>query len=333
MKITAIVRTYDRPEFLKEALISIQLQTYNNWEVIIFDDAASDKNFSIYKRFKASNPSNKISYYTSHTSYDLFKNSWLIGPELSEGEIMVRVDDDDILLEDTFEFLSKIYLENTELEFSYGSSAFFNQDGLVSIIETKNPFEHQYTKDIWAPYSIPNNHPWKEPWMWYYNFYKNPQPYTSIIHAAKANQLSIYHTYVMRTSSVKRIKDKISMTSNFVDDLEFFGSLDYLGLGHNSLKKVLTYVRMHDEGKVSDKNKVIFNTNMFDENFRVRDKVDELRTSGFLSKIIPIDNKLNINNGIDESLKQNFCKLKEKILFEYKKISNIQLGNVTIKRI
>jgi hypothetical protein len=41
------------------------------------------------------------------------------------------------------------------------------------------------------------------------------------------------------------------MTSNFVDDLEFLGSLDYLGLGQTSVKKILTYVRVHKDGRVS----------------------------------------------------------------------------------
>ena len=38
MKVTIVVRTFKRPEFLKQALSSIQLQTYDNWEVILFDD-------------------------------------------------------------------------------------------------------------------------------------------------------------------------------------------------------------------------------------------------------------------------------------------------------
>jgi 1-acyl-sn-glycerol-3-phosphate acyltransferase len=48
MKVTVVVRTCNRPEFLKEALVSIQLQTHNDWEVLIFDDSASDENISIY---------------------------------------------------------------------------------------------------------------------------------------------------------------------------------------------------------------------------------------------------------------------------------------------
>ena len=52
MKVTVIVRTCDRPDFLKEALASIFLQSYPNWEVIIFDDGATLENFKIFNNFK-----------------------------------------------------------------------------------------------------------------------------------------------------------------------------------------------------------------------------------------------------------------------------------------
>ena len=129
---------------------------------------------------------------------------------------------------------------------------------------------------------------------------------TSIIHCAKDNMFCVFHTYVMRTSSVKRVKDKIVMTSKFVDDLEFMGSLDYLGLGQASIKKILTYLRVHNAGRISDGGRITDNTNIFNENFRIRDKVDEIRPSGFLSKVIPIHAPDNLNNGVTNELKITF---------------------------
>lgn len=314
MKISVIVRTNNRPEFLKEALVSIELQTHTDWEVLLFDDSASDINFSIYKWFKERNPEKRVGYFTTKDSYDLFKNSWLIAPDLSMGEIMVRLDDDDILAEDTLEYLNYLYTKNPELEFSYGSCCVFGENGLHNIIQTKTPFEHPKTRNQWSAYTIPNNHPWTHPWSWTNNYFDEPTPYSSIIHAAKANQLSIFHTYVMRTSSVRKVKDKITMTSNFVDDLEFLGSLDYLGLGQTSVKRILTYVRVHKDGRVSDNGKEVMGQSMYQENFRIRDKVDELRTSGFLSKVItPLDAPHNSNNGVDSELILKFTNHHNKI--------------------
>jgi glycosyltransferase involved in cell wall biosynthesis len=313
MKVTVVVRTYNRPEFLKEALVSIQLQTHTDWEVLIFDDAASVENFSIYNKFKDTNTDKRIMYITTKKSHDLFQNSWLLAPDLAEGEIMVRLDDDDLLAEDALEFLSNTYTKNPELEFSYGSAVTFNENELEHLIQTNTCFDHAKTKHEWAAYTITNNKPWREPWAFYRDYYEEPRHFTSIIHCAKDNAFCVFHTYVMRTSSVKRVKDKITMTSKFVDDLEFMGSLDYLGLGQASIKKVLTYLRVHGAGRVSDGGKVIQGTTMFDEHFRIRDKVDHLRSSGFLSKVIPLNAPNNLNFGVTEGLKTDFLNYKQRI--------------------
>ena len=313
MKVTVVVRTYNRPNLLREALASIFLQTHSDWEVLIFDDSASIDNFKIYNDFKSLCGDKRVMYMTTKKEHDMFGNSWLIAPDLAEGEIMVRLDDDDLLAEDALEFLANTYTKNPELEFSYGSSLTFDENKLGNVIQTNTPFEHPKTHHEWAAYTIPNNAPWKEPWAFYRDYYPEARHLTSIIHCAKDNMFCVFHTYVMRTASVRLVKDKITITSKFVDDLEFMGSLDYLGLGHTSIKKILTYVRIHNQGRVSDGGLIVDNTNIFNENFRIRDKVDELRPSGFLSKVIPLDAPDNFNNGIDDTIKTQFSSYKQRI--------------------
>ena len=313
MKVTVIVRTFNRPEFLKEALASIQLQSHTDWEVLIFDDGATDINFDVYKKFKSDNKDKRVIYLSAGEARGLYRRSWLMAPDLADGEIMVRLDDDDLLAEDTLEFLSNTYEKNPELEFSYGSAVTFNGGELGNLIQTRTCYEHPKSHHEWAAYTIPNNNPWYEPWAFYRNYYPEARHMTSIIHCAKDNMFCVFHTYVMRTSSVKRVKDKITITSNFVDDLEFMGSLDYCGLGQASIKKVLSYIRVHNEGRISDNGIQIEGANIFDENFRIRDKVDHLRTSGFLSKVIPLDAPDNKNDGVTNELKTNFSSYKQRI--------------------
>jgi len=313
MKVTVVVRTYNRPNLLREALASIFLQSHTDWEVLIFDDSASIDNFKIYNDFKSLCGERRVMYLTTKQSHDLFQNSWLIAPDLANGELMVRLDDDDLLAEDALEFLVNTYTKNPELEFSYGSSLTFDENNIGDIIQTNTPFEHPKTYHEWAAYTIPNNAPWREPWAFYRDYYSEARHLTSIIHCAKDNMFCVFHTYVMRTASVRRVKDKITITSKFVDDLEFMGSLDYLGLGHTSIKKILTYVRIHNQGRVSDGGLIVDNTNIFNENFRIRDKVDEIRPSGFLSKVIPLDAPDNFNNGVTDSLRDTFNTYRQRI--------------------
>ena len=87
MKISVIVRTCSRPDFLEQALTSIQLQTHKDWEVIVFDDGDNSENQKIVNEFK-SRTDNLVTYINSGKSYHLFKESWKIAPRISSGEVM-----------------------------------------------------------------------------------------------------------------------------------------------------------------------------------------------------------------------------------------------------
>jgi len=298
MKASIVLRTYKRPEFLKQALKSVEYQSSNDWELIVFDDHGSIENREIINNFKLRNPKNRVVYLTTLTPLDLFKKSWTYMLDLSEGNILIRLDDDDLLTKDCVEYLNYFYKKYPELDFSYGSSVFFENENLTNIIEGMTPHELPKTKNAWIPYTIENNSPWNEPFMYQDDYYDEPQNYTSIIHASKLNQLCVFHTYSMRVSSLRKVKEKIDIQSNFVDDLEIMGTLEYLGLKHSSVKKILTYVRSHNNEKIT--NNVI---NNIDE---TRIKVDHLRPNNFVSNILnvyPEDKKIL---EVNEELKQNF---------------------------
>lgn len=313
MKVTVVTRTYNRPDYLKEALLSLEFQTHKDWELLIFDDAANEENLKIYKKFKERHTDKRILYITSATPYEMYRDNWTIGADICKGEISIRLDDDDLLAEDCLEFISDLFERHSDLDFTYGSCAVFNEGGLVRIIQSQNPFEAPKSTSEWGGYTEPNNHPWKEPWTFIPNYYTEPQTHTSIIHCSKENIMCIVHPYIIRTSSLKKVRNKIKITSNFVDDLEILGSLDNLGLGHNSIKKVLCYMREHTTGRVTDIGKKIEETTLWDDIFRIRDEVDYLRPAGFLSRVVPLDSDYNFNDGIDSKLKFKFSSLTKKI--------------------
>ena len=310
MKVTIVVRTFNRPEFLKQALTSIQLQTYDNWEVILFDDSGNIGNLSIYNNFKSNNPTKRIVYLTSATPYDMFKDSWNLSPKLSKGELIVRLDDDDLLVESSLEFIVNTYLNNPTLDFSYGSATFFENDMLKEKITTQTPIEAPKTVDIWEGYL--HQHPYNLPWRFKHNHYDEPRHHSSIIHCSKANHMCVYHTYVMRVSSILKVIDKIEVTSNFVDDLEAMGIMDYLGLSHTSIKKTLTYARIHNDGRVTDKEGNGEDT-LFNNIFRIRDEVEVHRTDGFQSNVYPNPIEGDENDNITDYQRQVFSEYLSKI--------------------
>ena len=72
MKISVIVRTCKRPDFLEQALTSIQLQTHKDWEVIIFDDGDSSLNQKIVNSFK-DRTNNLVTYINSGKTISLIQ--------------------------------------------------------------------------------------------------------------------------------------------------------------------------------------------------------------------------------------------------------------------
>jgi len=318
MKISVIVRTYNRTDYLSQSLSSIHFQTHKDWEVIIFDDAGNSENLEIYKSFKYQHPDNRVVYITSATPHDMYKESWSLGIKLSKGDLFVRLDDDDLLKEDALEFLSKTYDENPGLDFSYGTSTYFNEDGLDYIAETRHPHEVPKTKDIWEGYVF--GYPYNYPWRFKHNHYDEPQHYSSIVHCSKANEMCSFHIYAIRVKSALRVIDKFNITSNFVDDLEMMCSLEYLGLSHTSIKKVLCYVRNHSNGRLTDKTTKIDGRNLWEDILHIRDKVEHLRTSPFFTNIYNKEINGNLSERpIETTDKKDFTKYLNKILKNSKK--------------
>jgi glycosyltransferase involved in cell wall biosynthesis len=303
MKITVIIRTFSRPDFLAQALASVELQSHKDWEVIVFDDGDEPKNQSTVKNFRDRN-SNPVTYINSANPHYLYKKSWFIAPRISEGEVMIRLDDDDILDRECLEFISRVFTETPELDFSYGTSVFFEGDEVSNLMEAKTPLDLPKTRTVWAGYVA--GYPYNQPWAFEDNYFETPRHVTSIIHASKLNYTCIWHPYVMRVSSVLKVLDRIKITSNFVDDLEFLGSLDNLGLGYNKLNKVLTYVRKHNLGSLCDPGNTINGATIHGDLLRVRDEVDFLRPSGleYQSRIVDIKTDGNYNSGENEDLRE-----------------------------
>ena len=123
----------------------------------------------------------------------------------------------------------------------------------------------------------------------------------------------------MRTSSLLKVIDKFEITSNFVDDLEVMGSLDYLGLAHTSIKRILTYARVHNEGRVTDAGLKVNGTDLWNDIFHIRDKVDYLRTDGFQSNVYLPKLEGNFNQSSITSAHQHYF---SNYIFKIKQISN-----------
>jgi autotransporter strand-loop-strand O-heptosyltransferase len=288
-RVSIILRTFNRGEWVDDAIKSVEYQDHRDWELLVFDDGDGVAIKPILDGLRE-RTGNRVELYVSNQPYYFFKKSWELAPSRASGELMIRLDDDDMLASNAVSTALRIFNHNPELDFSYGGVVKWNNGVLGEVVECKTPDQHPASRDMWSGYI--KGYPYNEPWSWTTDFLQEPAPPTSIIHASKANLLCSYHTYIMRTESIRDVVDKIHITSSHVDDLEFMGRLDYFGLTHTALTNPIYYYRDHGSDKITTK--VIDGRTIRDELLRVRDHVDQFRPSGldFKSNTIRVDEDL-----------------------------------------
>lgn len=92
-KVSIIVPCYNQEEYLEEALRSVLLQTFSNWECIIIDDGSTDNSKRIANNFLHIDKRFKY-YYQQNSGVIAARN---FGISLSIGEFILPFDGDDML--------------------------------------------------------------------------------------------------------------------------------------------------------------------------------------------------------------------------------------------
>ncbi|MCM8774460.1 MAG: glycosyltransferase, partial [Candidatus Omnitrophica bacterium] len=85
---SVIIPTYNRCKFLKIAIETVLLQTFNDYELIVVDDGSSDETSELIKKIK----SNIIYIYQKHRGVSSARNK---GIKASKGKYICFLDSDD----------------------------------------------------------------------------------------------------------------------------------------------------------------------------------------------------------------------------------------------
>jgi len=95
-KVSVIITTFNREKFILEAIKSVISQTFSDWEMIIIDDASTDKTERIVKDFIGGNSKIKYTKNPTNMGAPRSKNK---GLELSSGTYIAPLDSDDVWLD------------------------------------------------------------------------------------------------------------------------------------------------------------------------------------------------------------------------------------------
>jgi len=119
--VSVIMNGYNCEKFLKQAIDSVFSQTYQNWEIIFWDNASTDGTQSI-----ATSYGPRLRYFRSETNTTLgaARNGAL---RQAQGEFIAFLDTDDYWLPEKLALQVDIFNKNREVDFIYSNSYLLNQ--------------------------------------------------------------------------------------------------------------------------------------------------------------------------------------------------------------
>lgn len=122
-KISVIMNCLNGARYLSEAIDSVYAQSYDNWEVIFWDNASTDNSAEIAKSYDG-----RVRYFRSDKTYLLGRARNLAFGQV-EGQFIALLDCDDIWLPGKLEKQMGLFKKNQKLGMTYSNSIFFDAGG------------------------------------------------------------------------------------------------------------------------------------------------------------------------------------------------------------
>jgi glycosyltransferase involved in cell wall biosynthesis len=127
MKISAIMCTYNGSRFLKEQLQSINMQTRTPDELVVCDDCSSDKTVEILNNY-AVNVKFPVIIRRNAKRLGASKN-FEQGMTLTQGDIIVLSDQDDLWRYDKLQILAQVFCQNPDAGYAFSDAILIDRDG------------------------------------------------------------------------------------------------------------------------------------------------------------------------------------------------------------
>jgi glycosyltransferase involved in cell wall biosynthesis len=130
-KVSIIIPTRNRSKFLEEAVRSVLAQTYRDFEIIIIDDASTDTTSDIIsQKFASDIKSRRIKYIRNEKQMERgFSRN--IGVDISRGEYIALLDDDDMWLPFHLEILVNFLDTNKSVNLVFSNFINYSLEGAL----------------------------------------------------------------------------------------------------------------------------------------------------------------------------------------------------------
>jgi len=122
-KVSVIINCYNGEKYLKESIDSVYAQTYQNWEIIFWDNASTDSSAEIARSYN-----DKLKYFRGEKTVPLFAARNYALKE-TRGEYIAIIDCDDLWLPRKLEEQLPLLEKDEKVGLVYSDAFLFNQKG------------------------------------------------------------------------------------------------------------------------------------------------------------------------------------------------------------
>lgn len=127
MKVSIITPVYNSEKFIRETIVSVLNQTYNNWEMIFIDDCSNDSSESIIKEYL--NKDNRFKYIKLKKNSGV-ANARNIGIREAKGRFIAFLDSDDIWHKNKLETQVN-YMINNNVSFCFSAYEVIDENSKI----------------------------------------------------------------------------------------------------------------------------------------------------------------------------------------------------------
>ena len=131
--VSIIMNCLNCSRYLKEAMDSVYAQTYQNWEIIFWDNASTDKSGEIARSY-----GEKVRYFSEIETITLFaaRNNAL---RQARGEFIAFLDCDDVWLPEKLEKQIPLF-QDPEVGIVFCDVIYFNDNGESEILYSRRKY-------------------------------------------------------------------------------------------------------------------------------------------------------------------------------------------------
>ncbi|GAA3535823.1 glycosyltransferase family A protein [Zobellella aerophila] len=153
--ISVLIPSYNVEKYIDEALVSILNQSYHELEVVIVDDCSTDRTYEICQKYARNDKRIKLFRNKENKGIARTLNFAL---SQASGEYVVRMDADDISVENRIERMHQFLLDNSHVDIVGSATITINEEGKELGIYTPLEYHADLIKTV--NFSSPLLHIW-----------------------------------------------------------------------------------------------------------------------------------------------------------------------------